>query len=342
MGKGLSASVTSIQSISFINYSVKKSLEKNDFNFKRVITDYQNYIKRHLLDDELVAILFMLYDNKNSKFYIANFGMPPILLHTLDDNIEIIKANNTPIMSFLLSQNINEHSVDNLKKILIYSDGLNESLTKENYLYEKDLERDFLVSYSKKELLRIIKTKIDKYEDDVTFIFLNILPIQLTHIRVFRCKNSTLEIDNILQDVREYFDYLEIDFMIAENLAFALYELLMNAYEHGNLGIDFELKDKLMQEDNYDEFLKDHSQVPENLNKNIEIKVLKHKATPRECLQIRIIDEGEGFNVAEIFKYLNFKKALKYNGRGILMSENLSDGVFYNFKGNEVTLIQYL
>ncbi len=342
MGKGLSASVTSIQTISFINHSVKIACEKDDFSLIKVIEDYQNYIKRHLLEDELVAILFMVYDLNKNKFYIANFGMPPILLHTKSDDITFIKANNTPIMSFLLSKNINEYDILDLKKILIYSDGLNESLAKDGNLYASYLKDDFLNNFSKKDLLSKIKSKIECFDDDVTFILLSILPKDLINSKIFKCKNSINEIDKILENVRCYFEELEIEFMSIENLSFVMYELLMNAYEHGNLGISFELKDRLMQEGTYDEYIKNHSNLSENLAKNITVKVEKSHSIQNNFLQITIIDEGDGFDVAKVFKYLNFTQNLKYNGRGILMSENLSDGVFYNFKGNEVSVIKYL
>lgn len=97
-------------------------------------------------------------------------------------------------------------------------------------------------------------------------------------------------------------------------------ELLMNAYEHGNLAI--ENKDEMILQNNYDLFLLKREK---NCRKIIKIYFYKTK----KYYITKICDEGKGFD-------LNSINVKKYSGRGIFISKKLSDGLFYNKKGNKV------
>ncbi|WP_459978458.1 ATP-binding protein [Nautilia lithotrophica] len=97
-------------------------------------------------------------------------------------------------------------------------------------------------------------------------------------------------------------------------------ELLMNAYEHGNLGL--KNKDKMILENKYENFLNEKEQYCKKLIKIFFYRVGNYFIT-------KICDEGNGFDIYSI----NIKK---YSGRGIFISRKLSDGLFYNKKGNKV------
>ena len=97
-------------------------------------------------------------------------------------------------------------------------------------------------------------------------------------------------------------------------------ELFINAYEHGNLGLSFEEKERLIREDKYCQLLKKGS------DKEIEVCVAKKD----NYIFVKITDEGKGFT-------LESKKAL-FNGRGIKLCEKYAY-IFYNQKGNSVLLI---
>ena len=102
-------------------------------------------------------------------------------------------------------------------------------------------------------------------------------------------------------------------------------ELFMNAYEHGNLGIDKQLKAELLKKSKYLATLKE---IEKESNKKIEVAVYKliNSAT---YIGVEICDEGEGFNIEKI-KNININGV---NGRGILMSNKNAD-IYYNKKGN--------
>jgi hypothetical protein len=100
MGKGLSASVTSIQSTSFINNSIEKSFKNNDFSMEATLSSFCDFIRKQLLDDELLCITFVDFDCKMERLRIANYSMPPVLIEE-NGIVRTIKSNNPPIMPFL-------------------------------------------------------------------------------------------------------------------------------------------------------------------------------------------------------------------------------------------------
>ncbi len=110
------------------------------------------------------------------------------------------------------------------------------------------------------------------------------------------------------------------DYNIDKKAIIVFNELLLNAYEHGNLQI--KEKNKLIEKGEYEKILSEKEKL---CNKNIDIYVYKIG----EYFITKICDEGEGF------KNINFNTK-KYSGRGLLMAKKFSNGLFYNEKGNVV------
>jgi len=345
MGKGLSASVSSIQSVSFINHAIAVSLENGDFSFERLIRDYQHYIKRDLLDAELIAIMFMLYDNKKNRFYVANFGMPPLLVNYTTDEVKHIKANNPPIMSFFTNCNIDEYDANSIRKILLYSDGISENMTIYGRLYVNFLDNDFLHSKTKNELCSKVEAKMTSAKDDMTFILLKRLVEDLEVSKEFDCDSSEEGIDDMHLKIEDFLLMFDMSDIVFNKLSLAIHELLVNAYEHGNLEADFALKQDLVKENRYDKFLLDKAEIYKS--KRINVKVSAYNTMYCRIIRVDIEDEGKGFDVSEFFKSLNFNQnhqeaKIRYTGRGVLMAKNLVDGLYYNKKGNVATIIQCL
>lgn len=120
----------------------------------------------------------------------------------------------------------------------------------------------------------------------------------------------------------------------------AIREMIINAIEHGNLGISFSEKNEAIMNDNYFEFIGQRQQDPRYSEKRIWIRY----AISAEEAVFTIRDEGEGFDHRRITKerlgYVN--REMLANGRGIVMTQNIFDEVTYNEKGNEVTLRKIL
>ncbi|MEW5797887.1 MAG: ATP-binding protein [Bacteroidota bacterium] len=78
-------------------------------------------------------------------------------------------------------------------------------------------------------------------------------------------------------------------------------------------------------------------------NKNDETKDVTLTCGMRgKTLTVKIKDEGEGFDPAEIVSPLHDDNLLRTGGRGVFLMKSFMQSVKYNKKGNEVTLVMKL
>ncbi len=111
-----------------------------------------------------------------------------------------------------------------------------------------------------------------------------------------------------------------------------LSELMINALEHGNLGITFEEKTALIEAQRWEEEIARRQRQPENLAKWVTVHF---RRTP-DRIRFEIQDVGSGFQWQ---RYQEFRPELLFNthGRGILMARmNAFDQVEYSGCGNHV------
>ena len=118
-----------------------------------------------------------------------------------------------------------------------------------------------------------------------------------------------------LHEARDLALYLADISMNPERTVTGYLELLINAVEHGNLGITYADKTKLLIADNWDVEIENRLQSPQYADTRVEVVVNKDL----EKLTVTIIDQGKGFDWV---KYLDFdpERAFDLHGRGIAMS----------------------
>jgi len=118
-----------------------------------------------------------------------------------------------------------------------------------------------------------------------------------------------------------------------EKIVFGLSELMTNAVEHGNLGLTYEDKSRLLAAEEWESEVDRRLASPEQRDRKVTVEVECDEGETR----FRIRDEGEGF---EWKRYLDFdpERAFDIHGRGIALAREMSfDRVDYHGKGNEVT-----
>ena len=304
MGKGLSASLTSFNSLSFLKHSIKKAIDYNDFNFKKLVTDFVNYVQTILLDNEILCAT-LIYIEKNTVYY-SNFGNPPIL-----NNTEIIKANNFPIRLQCCEIKIDSFPFN--KKVLIASDGIFES-PYQNTIYYKRLKKLYPEISFIKELSDDFK-KNSKQTDDICMV--NILKEKNFTEKLFEDSIALTQesIDNFLKKL-----YIQSIPKI-EHIHYILHEILTNTYEHGILKIDNKENEKIRKK-------------IKKIDKN-ELFFAKIYITKNDkYIKIEYSDTTEGFDVQTI-KDAYYKK---YHGRGIKIIKHLSEGLFFNEKGTAIKI----
>lgn len=117
--------------------------------------------------------------------------------------------------------------------------------------------------------------------------------------------------------------------------AVGITEMLINAIEHGNLGISYAEKTKLHEKEEWLLEINRRLLKPENLSKFVTVifdKTVSH-------INIRITDEGNGFNWRD-YQTLDSKRVFDNHGRGIVMARSLTfESLIYHDKGNDVECI---
>ena len=111
-----------------------------------------------------------------------------------------------------------------------------------------------------------------------------------------------------------------------------LFELMMNAIEHGNLRISYAEKTHLIQKNQLKQEIRTRQATTEHANKVVTVD-FERKANE---FQITISDSGEGF---DYLPYLDFslERAMDNHGRGIMIANKLSfDELEYQNNGNTV------
>ena len=121
-----------------------------------------------------------------------------------------------------------------------------------------------------------------------------------------------------------------------DRMVLGLSELLVNAVEHGNLGISYDDKGRLLEEGGWEGEVARRLALPENLHKQVIVEFERRDGE----LRFRILDQGEGFDWR---KYVTFapERAFDNHGRGIALSRELSfDRLRYVGRGNEVIAVR--
>jgi two-component system, cell cycle response regulator len=145
-------------------------------------------------------------------------------------------------------------------------------------------------------------------------------------VQVLQCTFKTLtEADTLAPFLASLFP--EPDRVVA-----GISELLINAVEHGNLGISYDLKSMLVAENRWQEEINRRYDDPCSVLKKVRVAFFRRD----KACTLEITDEGEGFDWR---RYLEVEplRATHNHGRGIAMANMLSfDEMHYNELGNQV------
>lgn len=107
-------------------------------------------------------------------------------------------------------------------------------------------------------------------------------------------------------------------------------ELMLNAVEHGNLGITYDEKTQYISDDCLQDEIDRRLKLPEYVDK---IATLEFKRVDSN-LEFRISDQGQGFDWAQYME-MKIERMMDNHGRGIAMSRSISfTKLEYKGKGN--------
>lgn len=114
--------------------------------------------------------------------------------------------------------------------------------------------------------------------------------------------------------------------------AMGIHEILINAVEHGNLGITYDEKTDLLNDGTWHKEVDRRLALPENAHKTVQVEIFREPGK----LIVRIIDSGPGFDFEP---YLDFDEARVFDnhGRGIALTRAALD-LEYEGTGNTVVV----
>lgn len=118
-------------------------------------------------------------------------------------------------------------------------------------------------------------------------------------------------------------------------VALGLTELMLNAIEHGILGIGFERKRQLIEEGVWSGEVDSLSLLPENQGRRAALQYQR----VNELMRFSIRDPGQGFDCKPFLELDRMRRGAP-NGRGITIARSLCfESLFYRDAGREVEVL---
>ncbi len=142
-----------------------------------------------------------------------------------------------------------------------------------------------------------------------------------------------------IEEAHEIIESITANYPEADRIAIGLLELLINAIEHGNLGITYHDKHNLLQEERWTQEVENRLKKPQNSNKWVDFYCIKAKTKEGKIKLIFIIrDKGEGFDWRK-YQEVDTERLLDLHGRGIAIAYSTFHRLQYNKRGNAVAAV---
>ncbi|MEK9719685.1 MAG: ATP-binding protein, partial [Quisquiliibacterium sp.] len=109
-------------------------------------------------------------------------------------------------------------------------------------------------------------------------------------------------------------------------------ELLFNAIEHGNLGIDYNAKGALLIAGGLEDEIARRLADPDLGSRHVEVTY----QLDGQRLSVTITDQGDGFAWDE-YLHISDERIFHPHGRGLPMTHSLADELVFTGRGNIVT-----
>jgi|CXWL01.1.fsa_nt_gi DNA-binding response OmpR family regulator len=153
----------------------------------------------------------------------------------------------------------------------------------------------------------------------------------------------TLAVDNVPEQVMAVLNFLlkDVSWYLGSRQLFhirmALQELLLNAIEHGNLGISGIEKEAAIDHEQYDLLVEQRRQEERYRHRRVQIDWRLDLVAGQ--IQFRIVDEGEGFDWRRYLSdQIEREEQPVGSGRGIFLVKNAVADFSYNEQGNAVSI----
>lgn len=181
--------------------------------------------------------------------------------------------------------------------------------------------------YSPEILKSVVDSAIAHHKEQASFLEKG----ELCSNAIVLMDSSEFSFSN-LDELRILVSFISSFFPEPERVTMGISELLINALEHGNLGISYDEKTELNYQGIWEKEVCRRQALPENKLKKVRVFLEK---TANE-LVLLIKDQGNGFDWKQYLEF-DMDRATHNHGRGIAISKASSfDSMEYRGNGNEV------
>lgn len=269
--------------------------------------------------------------------YFDGSGYAPILVESGEEAWELLQAEDAPFELVLLDRmmpgmdgmellhRIKSHPHLRSMPVVMQTaasapEQVREGLTAGAYYY-------LIKPYEQESLLSIVRAALDDGRERS-----NLQQRLQEHRRALQCMNQGEFFVATVEEATHVAALIAQAYPDPEKAALGISELLVNAVEHGNLGITYSEKAQLKLSDNWHAEVARRLSLPENISKRARVSFLRDASQ----IALRVQDQGKGFDWQ---KYLELDPARAFdpNGRGIALARMLSfDTIEYQGCGNVV------
>lgn len=273
---------------------------------------------------EALSLLLFYIDPAQGFLECISQHMPPIMLKKKSDEVIEIEQNFVLKSAAASPRAITRMPLEEVGIMLLVND----------VRVMTELKNRSLMSFAKCELEKAIKSFSNRdVELECSYmLFNNTLKdrIKFSHHEVVPAKLASIirfesDLERMLKD--SYPGSWEVN----DNALTVFNELLLNAYEHGTLGIDSDKKQELMVSGEYEEYLEEREK---ETDKTIDVEVVIYE---QNLLKITVKDQGNGFDFTQ-FDCREKDIALNLlHGRGVQMANQISSTAYFEDGGSKVT-----
>jgi anti-sigma B factor antagonist len=173
-----------------------------------------------------------------------------------------------------------------------------------------------------------------RFSDDVTVITMDFHDLQPA--RIIHLPNDP---NLVLPTVNEILHRLGPDCSAGDlhAIRISLVEVLMNAIEHGNLGIDSDQKPAALARDRFEQLVEERQSQEPYASRLVTLSYTLTAA----YISITIRDEGVGFDWQSVARMPLAEEMPSAHGRGLLIVRSFMDCCIFHHPGNTVTLVKY-
>ena len=338
MGSGMSASLTAMLSTSFFNYQVENLHKWESFTLLLFLKRFQEYLSSMLLEEEVLSCGFFLVDLVKEEIETALFALPPLLLRATDGSVRRIRGENPPLGIYPCELRTSTLSLSGMADLLIMTDGVSDALLLQGGSYREVLESDFRAAPTLAALQRRFKSRTEQGEqDDLTLMHLRRLDIDAG----WNWKGiPDLSLPGLSRTIREFLGALiaetALDVVEHDELEVVLTEAMINAFEHGCLGIGREEKIRLIKEGEYDDVLERRTALP---GAAIVLSATLWRSPTKPLLILEIRDNGPGLPDDALSTEVD---ETSVHGRGLWLIRRFSDSLFIGGPGGRLIILKTL